>query len=230
MDSSLAEVASVLADVAGTNPATGAYRYYFSDHLGSTRGLYDGSKSALGGYEYTPYGEVYASSGSVALGGLAAAFTGKPWDAAAQMYYFPYRWYSPSASRWLTRDPLGMADGPNVYGYVQGNPVENRDLSGLCRLPEENFFECVGRKINECPTAAGMIAIGGFLAIVCGLACVGTMGLGCALCVSAALHLVGVPLIAISFDCARKCKGTFPTESERAGGNPLCDECEEGSS
>ncbi len=130
MDSSLAEVASVLADVAGTNPATGAYRYYFSDHLGSTRGLYDGSKSALGGYEYTPYGEVYASSGSVALGGLAAAFTGKPWDAAAQMYYFPYRWYSPSAARWLTRDPLGMVDGPNVYAYVRANVIDLVDLTG----------------------------------------------------------------------------------------------------
>ncbi len=108
MDSPLAEVAGILGDVAGTNPATGAYRYYVTDHLGSTRGVYDGSTSALGSYEYSPYGELYASSGSVALEGLAAAFTGKPWDAAAQMYYFPYRWYSPSAARWLTRDPLGM--------------------------------------------------------------------------------------------------------------------------
>jgi len=130
VDSPLAEVAGVLADVAGTNPATGAYRYYFSDHLGSTRALYDGSKSALGGYEYTPYGEVYASSGSVALEGLAAAFTGKAWDSAAQMYYFPYRWYSPSASRWLTRDPLGMIDGPNTYAYPS-NPIVFRDPTGL---------------------------------------------------------------------------------------------------
>ncbi len=127
MDSPLAEVAGILGDVAGTSPATGAYRYYGSDHLGSTRGLYDGSKSALGSYEYTPYGEVYASSGTVSLDGLAAAFTGKPWDAAAQMYYFPYRWYSPSAAHWLTRDPLGMVDGPNVYGYVRMSPARKID-------------------------------------------------------------------------------------------------------
>ena len=56
----------------------------------------------------------YVPRSNVALEGLAAAFTGKPWDVAAQMYYFPYRWYSPSAARWLTRDPLGMVDGPNV--------------------------------------------------------------------------------------------------------------------
>ena len=137
MDSPLAEVADILSDVAGANPATGAYRYYVSDHLGSTRGLYDDGKSALGGYEYSPYGELYANSGSVALEGLAAAFTGKPWDAAAQMYYFPYRWYSPSAARWLTRDPLGAVDGPNVYGYVKGSPGNRRDATG-CFLSAVN--------------------------------------------------------------------------------------------
>ncbi len=131
MDSPLAEVADILSDVAGANPATGAYRYYVSDHLGSTRGLYDDGKSALGGYEYSPYGELYANSGSVALEGLAAAFTGKPWDAAAQMYCFPYRWYSPSAARWLTRDPLGMVDGPNVMQYCGGDPIHSSDPLGL---------------------------------------------------------------------------------------------------
>ena len=131
MDSPLAEVAGILGDAAGANPATGAYRYYVFDHLGSTRGLYDDGKSALGGYEYSPYGELYANSGSVALEGLAAAFTGKPWDAAAQMYYFPYRWYSPSAARWLTRDPLGVVDGPNVYGYCGLCPADRVDQMGL---------------------------------------------------------------------------------------------------
>jgi len=140
MDSPLAEVAGILADVAGTNPATGTWRFYVHDHLGSTRGLYDGSKSVLGGYEYSPYGEVYASGGTVSLDGLAAAFTGKPWDAAAQMYYFPYRWYSPSAGRWLTRDPLGMADGPNVYGYAKSSPVLFRDMLGLDAM--EDFLGC----------------------------------------------------------------------------------------
>jgi len=149
MDSPFAEVANVLADVAGSNPSTGAYRYYVTDHLGSTRGLYDGGKSALGGYEYTPYGEVYASSGSVGLDGLAAAFTGKPWDAAAQMYSFPYRWYSPSAARWLVRDPLGMVDGPNVYGYVRGKPVNHSDPMGLFIW---KFVQCLRWmvKLKEC--------------------------------------------------------------------------------
>ena len=189
MDSPLTEVANVLADVAGTNPATGAYRYYASDHLGSTRGLYDGSKSALGSYEYTPYGEVYASSGSVGLEGLAAAFTGKAWDSAAQMYYFPYRWYSPSASRWLTRDPLGMVDGPNVYSYVKDNPVELVDPMGsqsICDYDKEVMFALCGVSllisvvsalldVIFCIKCAGVCALTGGLTPPC-IACLVVCG------------------------------------------------------
>jgi RHS repeat-associated protein len=61
-------------------------------------------------------------------------FTGKEWDENAQMYYFPYRYYSPGIARWITRDPAGMVDGPNLYAYVTGNPVTHADPSGLLKL------------------------------------------------------------------------------------------------
>ena len=130
INSPLAETAGILGDVAGTNPATGAYRYYASDHLGSTRGLYDGSKSALGSYEYSPYGEVYASTGSVS--NITRRYTGHDWDDAAELYYAPYRYYAPGLARWITRDPLGTIDGPNVYAYVGDSPILRVDRLGLC--------------------------------------------------------------------------------------------------
>jgi RHS repeat-associated protein len=129
VDSPAVQVAGILADASTTNPATGTYRYYNHDNLGSTRRLRASDKSSLGTYEYTPYGQAYATSG-VALGNLAGAFTGKAWDATSQLYYFPFRYYSPAAARWLTRDPLGMVDGPNVYAYVMGNPVNYLDPTG----------------------------------------------------------------------------------------------------
>ena len=55
-----AEVSALLADIAGASPASGAPRYYVTDHLGSTRGAYDASKAAAGTYEYSPYGGPYA--------------------------------------------------------------------------------------------------------------------------------------------------------------------------
>ncbi|MBX3178382.1 MAG: hypothetical protein KF886_13560 [Candidatus Hydrogenedentes bacterium] len=46
------------------------------------------------------------------------------------MYYTAYRYYSPDANRWLTRDPLGMVYGPNVYAYVVNNPVSMWETIG----------------------------------------------------------------------------------------------------
>jgi len=69
---------------------------------------------------YAPYG---APSHANAGAAPAFTYTGKPLDTATGLYHFPYRQYDPNASRWLTRDPLGMVDGPNVYAYVTGNPV-----------------------------------------------------------------------------------------------------------
>ncbi|MBX3180786.1 MAG: RHS repeat-associated core domain-containing protein [Candidatus Hydrogenedentes bacterium] len=124
-----AEVSALLADIAGASPASGAPRYYVTDHLGSTRGAYDASGAAAGTYEYSPYGGAYAVAGD-ALETLSASFTGKPWDADSNLYHFPYRTYSPERARWMTRDPLGMVDGPNVFTYVRANPVMFTDLLG----------------------------------------------------------------------------------------------------
>ena len=52
-----------LADVAGTDPASGAWRYYHHDQLGSTRRVTDQNKATLATYEYTPYGEDLFASG-----------------------------------------------------------------------------------------------------------------------------------------------------------------------
>jgi RHS repeat-associated protein len=45
--------------------------------------------------------------------------------------FFGMRFYDPSLQRWLTPDPSGFADGPNLYAYVQNNPLNRLDLFGL---------------------------------------------------------------------------------------------------
>ena len=115
-----------LAEAPGTNPATGSYRYYMGDHLGSVRTMRDQNKAAIASYEYMPYGEMYNQSGLA----LNRGFTGHTWDKDDGLYYAPYRYYNPVASRWLTRDPLGMVDGPNLFTYVAGNPIMRYDPDG----------------------------------------------------------------------------------------------------
>ncbi|MBI1319877.1 MAG: hypothetical protein GC168_13185 [Candidatus Hydrogenedens sp.] len=115
------------AHVDGSNPASGAYNYYAHDHLGSPRGIYSQTQAVIATQEYTPYGTQYATAGPV----QSIGFTGHMWDADTQTYYAPFRFYSPGNARWLSRDPLGMVDGPNVYGYVRGNPIRRVDPLGL---------------------------------------------------------------------------------------------------
>ena len=169
---------------------------YNHDNLGSTRRLRASDKSALGAYEYTPYGQAYATSG-VALGSLGGAFTGKSWDATSQLYYFPYRYYSPSAARWLTRDPLGMVDGPNVYAYVKARPITVGDALGLSILSD-----FLGSDAAACIT--GIVCCYGVIdALITGGSALFYSCMGCAACLTGTA--AGFPMN--MFICATACAG-----------------------
>jgi len=45
--------------------------------------------------------------------------------------YFGQRYYEPQTATWLTQDPLGTSAGPNLYAYVNNNPLTCFDLYGL---------------------------------------------------------------------------------------------------
>ena len=116
-----------LGEIAGSNPSTGTYSYYVTDHLGSTRRILDGNRAVLARYDYMPYGGPLNHAGLP----LDRGFTGHQWDPASDAYYAPYRYYAPGMARWMTRDPIGFAGGWNLYGYVGGSPVAYTDPLGL---------------------------------------------------------------------------------------------------
>jgi RHS repeat-associated protein len=60
------------------------------------------------------------TSGS--LSGNYYTFTGRRSDPESDLMYFRNRYYSPELGRFVTRDPSGFADGPNLYiaGFVPG--------------------------------------------------------------------------------------------------------------
>jgi len=46
------------------------------------------------------------------------------------LYYYRARYYSADLGRFISRDPIGMADDINLYSYVGNNPVGFVDAMG----------------------------------------------------------------------------------------------------
>lgn len=120
------------------DPDSTAYNYYLHDHLRSPRATYNQSKAAVARLDFSTYGSPLTTAGL----GMDVGYTGHKWDGEMGTFYAPYRYYSPGQARWLSRDPLGMVDGPNGYGYVRMLPTMNVDILGLQTCDTED--DCCG--------------------------------------------------------------------------------------
>lgn len=114
----------------------GANRYYVAtDQLGSVRLVVSSASVKVMGLRYGVYGTLSDSSGT----GIALRYrwTGREWDAELGMYYMRARYYHPRIARFVQEDPA--ADGPNLYSYVGGSPLEYTDPSGLMKQNDGKF-------------------------------------------------------------------------------------------
>jgi RHS repeat-associated protein len=63
-------------------------------------------------------------------------FTGREYDRGLKLYYNRARYYDPKLARFISRDPIDIADDVNLYAYVGNNSVMFVDLMGT----EKNNF------------------------------------------------------------------------------------------
>ena len=119
----------------GASPSMGSGKYYSHDILDSVQGIWDSGKALTAQFQYAPYGESFNKIGETSE--IARNFTGHDLDARTGLLFAPQRYYSPARAIWLTRDPLGMVDGPNLYGYVGGRPTNFVDKHGTQGGPAE---------------------------------------------------------------------------------------------
>jgi len=96
------------------------------DHRGCVVTLIDmESKQPLESYRYTAFGEELTD------GRLS------PWRFASKrvdetgLIFFGRRYYHPELGRWISQDPQGFEDGPNLYAYLHNCPLTDFDLYGL---------------------------------------------------------------------------------------------------
>jgi len=99
----------------------GARVQQIADERGSVVGVADAG-GAVTINRYDEYGVPSAAN--------RFQYTGQAWMAPG-LYNYRARAYAPQLGRFLQTDPIGYAAGPNVYGYVSGDPVNLVDPFGL---------------------------------------------------------------------------------------------------
>lgn len=60
----------------------------------------------------------------------AQFLTGRQYDVETGLYQYRARYYSPRLGQFLSMDPIGTKDDPNLYLYVANDPVNATDPTG----------------------------------------------------------------------------------------------------
>jgi RHS repeat-associated protein len=102
--------------------------YYTMEHPGHVTGLLNTAGGVSAEHHYTPFGETESSSDTT---GQPLRYMGREIDSRTGLYYVRARWYDPTLARFISQDPIGLAGGMNAYAYVENDPLNYRDPSGL---------------------------------------------------------------------------------------------------
>ena len=104
-------------------------------------------------YAYSAYGQPTVLDASASVLSSSAinnryTYTAREWDATLGLHHFRARWMSPSAGRFLGRDPIGYEDGEHLYAVGSNRPLAILDPSG-------NFTIYNGGTFGKCNEGMG---------------------------------------------------------------------------
>jgi RHS repeat-associated protein len=106
-------------------------RFQHVNHLGSTTLELDEAARVISYEEYHPYGSTaYQAARNATETPKRYRYTGKERDEESGFSYHGARYYAPWLGRWVSCDPVGLGDGPNLYAYARGRPTMLRDPDG----------------------------------------------------------------------------------------------------
>lgn len=129
-----------MMDLTGQSPAI---YFYFVDGLGSVTALLNMNGQIIERYVYDVFGKTQILDAGLSVLSASAVgnpilFTGRRWDDESGLYDYRARMYSPELGRFLQPDPIGYADGMNLYAYCGNNPINFVDSLGLAPNNDES--------------------------------------------------------------------------------------------
>ena len=107
----------------------GSTYFPFYDNNGSVTRYLDSSGATVAAYAYDAFGNIVSQSGPMA-DVFPHRFSTKYFDPETGLYYYGYRYYSPSLMRWLNRDPIEEEGGENLYAFCKNRTLDQCDNLG----------------------------------------------------------------------------------------------------
>ena len=106
---------------------SGAVEYRLIDGSNSTVATTDHTGNVVDRFVYEPFGQTAAGSSDFPF-----QFTGRV-PVTGGLYSYRNRYYDSALGRFASEDPIGFLGGDdNLYRYVQNDPVDLTDATGLC--------------------------------------------------------------------------------------------------
>ncbi|KWO37537.1 hypothetical protein WT95_05395 [Burkholderia stagnalis] len=109
--------------------------YYHCDQIGTPQEVTDEAGEIAWSARYKAWGEAREVIGEAARkAGIVnpLRFAGQYFDRETGLHYNRHRYYDPGSGRFISKDPIGLAGGINVYQYAP-NPVQWVDPFGLTK-------------------------------------------------------------------------------------------------
>ncbi len=124
--------------------------YYLFNDQGSVTTLTNEVGRPIKHYLYDPYGNLTNTTtdpnNNFTFIGRYGGF--KDWDSG--LIQFQHRWYDSALGRWMSRDPIGVRGGVNLYVYGNDDPVNVIDPLGLCNKKQKDDPESKYVRWNYC--------------------------------------------------------------------------------
>jgi len=91
--------------------------------------------------EYDPFGRTVVSTGPM-KDAFSFWFSTKYFEPWWNLYYYGYRFYSPTLGLWISRDPIADHTLSSVYAFLANRPVHKYDYLGLLLTDAEIASHC----------------------------------------------------------------------------------------
>jgi len=141
-----------------TNPNGTTSRYwYVLDGLGSVVALTSITGTVVDRYAYDSWGEETSNDATDETVPQQLRYRSYYYDEKLTWYWVTTRYYDPEGMRWFQPD-LSMQDGVRTYAYVDDDPIDWADPTGLsddgCNVPVFGYY--CARNIRERQRAAAL--------------------------------------------------------------------------